>query len=93
MTPGLFLDSEDEPKPLRKLKILSCPSEKPRSAYCCPDLGFHFTDDEKRLMQLHCRAAAVYMKTYGQAPALPQIDLSHYINSKSEPQCQTKNTK
>ena len=83
MSPDIFLDSEREtPSPT--------PSPSP---YRCPDLGFHFTDDENRLMRLHCRAAAQFMKTYGQEPAQSQIDLSYYENSKPETQCQTRNIK
>lgn len=47
-------------------------------------LGFPLNPDDNYLMYLHCLAAAEYMKTYGQAPAQPMIDLSHYVTSKTK---------
>ncbi len=94
MTPDLFLDSETLPKPQRKQNVASQCEETPQSPYRCPDLGFHFTEEDNLRIRINCRAAVRFMKTYGLAPAPPMIDLSHYINSKPEEQCpQEENTK
>ncbi len=44
-------------------------------------IGFRFTPEENLRMHLHCYAAARFMASFGNAPAQPEIDLSHYENT------------
>ena len=55
--------------------------------YRCPDLGFHFTETDERMIKVACRFACKFMQGYGQAPELPLIDLTHFANSAPEEQC------
>lgn len=46
--------------------------------------GKVYNPEENYAIYRACIGAAKYMETYGQAPAQPQIDLSHYITSKTK---------
>lgn len=81
-------DAEEKPKRKRKSKKMDptepVVTEKPPTPYRCPDLGFHFTPVDIMMIKVACRRAAKRMLTYGQGPVQPQIDLTHYENSKPE---------
>lgn len=83
MTPDQFFDSEAEEKPRRKRKKSKSKKDNTKTPkpYSSPGLGFHFTDAEERAMRRAIQYSKKFMETYGQAPAQPQTDHSHYINS------------
>lgn len=55
--------------------------------------GGYYTDYENKRIYNACVESAKFMEAYGQAPAQPQIDLSHYENSNPQKECRKKNTK
>lgn len=55
--------------------------------------GGYYTYHENKRIYDACVESAKFMEKYGQGQEQPQIDLSHYENSKPQKECRKKNTK
>lgn len=68
MIPDYYLDAEKTKRKKKRTKL--------------DTRLFLFTHDEEIEIRCAIRSAVAFMQTYGQAPAQPQIDIKHYIQSK-----------